>query len=288
MTVSTLKKRRTRWTDLGQHSFLFSIDNAARQVVILSVQVGMSPPPFKSSKRRIDRTSPLPFYRQLVDIVLNGKRSPGDRLASEHQLCQTYGVSRSVVRQALAELANEGLIHKVKGQGVFFTGTKIDSGFVQQAAGFCEEMIAKGHQVKTRVLKVQIVPASVQVARQLGMRVKEEVVCLDRLRFLDGETLQVVCTFLPTRLCPGLELIDMNDRSLYQVLREKYALGPAGGERTVEAVPTPTREAALLKVPRGSPALLIKTTTRTRGGETFEYSVGIYRGDRTKLDIRLV
>jgi len=81
----------------------------------------------------------------------------------------------------------------------------------------------------------------------------------------------------------------MADRSLYQVLREKYNLGPpAGGERTVEAVPTPGREAALLNVPRGSPALLIKTTTRIRSGETFEYSVGVYRGDKTTLDIRLV
>jgi len=195
----------------------------------------------------------------LADIVLNAKWSPGDRLASEHQLCQIHGVSRSVVRQALAELAKKGLIHKVKGQGVFFTGKKIDSAFVQQAAGFCEEMIAKGHQIKTRVLKLEIEPANVQVARQLGIRVNEEVVCLDRLRFVDGETFLVVCTFLPVQLCPGLEKIDMADRSLYQVLREKYNLGPpAGGERTVEAVPTPGREAALLNVPRGSPALLSK------------------------------
>jgi GntR family transcriptional regulator len=248
----------------------------------------MSPRFTARSKRRIDRSSALPFYRQLADILLNGKWSPGDRLASEHQLCQTHGISRSVVRQAVGELAKEGLIHKVKGQGVFFTGRKIDSAFVQQAAGFCEEMIAKGHQVKTRVLKSGIEPAGVQVASHLSIRVNEEVICLDRLRFVDGETFQVVCTFLPARLCPGLERIDMNDRSLYQVLRENYSLGPAGGERTVEAVPTPAREAALLKVPRGAPALLIKTTTRTPSGETFEYSIGLYRGDKTKLDIRLV
>jgi hypothetical protein len=160
---------------------------------------------------------------------------------------------------------------------------KIDSAYVQQAPGFCEEMTAKGHNVETRVLVLQVQPASVQVASQLAMRADEKVVCLERLRFVDGETFQVVCTFFPANLCPGLELVDMNDRSLYQVLGERFRLLPAGGERTIEAGPTPAREAALLKVARGAPALLIKTTTRTPNGETLDYSVGWYRATKPSL-----
>jgi GntR family transcriptional regulator len=66
--------------------------------------------------RGIDRTSPLPFYYQLKQILLTDLReqplSPGDRLPGDHELCQTYGVSRTVVRQALAELETEGVIER--------------------------------------------------------------------------------------------------------------------------------------------------------------------------------
>jgi GntR family transcriptional regulator len=68
--------------------------------------------------RRINRISALPFHRQVADILMNGKWSPGDRLSSEHELCRTYAVNRSVVRQASNELPKEGLIHKVGGQGL--------------------------------------------------------------------------------------------------------------------------------------------------------------------------
>ena len=64
--------------------------------------------------------------------------------------------------------------------------------------------------------------------------------CLDRLRFVDGETFLVVCTFLPAQLCPGLAKIDMTDRSLYQVLREKYNLGrPLAANEPSKRYPTP-------------------------------------------------
>ena len=73
--------------------------------------------------RRIDRRSPLPFYHQLKQILLADLRerdlAPGARLPGDHELCGTYDVSRTVVRQALAELETEGVIERVKGRGTF-------------------------------------------------------------------------------------------------------------------------------------------------------------------------
>src|SRR5918998_2767488 len=51
--------------------------------------------------RTIDRMSPLPFYYQLKQILLtdlrNRELSPGTRLPGDHELCETYDVSRTVV-----------------------------------------------------------------------------------------------------------------------------------------------------------------------------------------------
>ena len=64
--------------------------------------------------KAIDRMSPLPFYYQLKQILLTELRdrelSPGARLPGDHELCETYDVSRTVVRQALTELETEGAV----------------------------------------------------------------------------------------------------------------------------------------------------------------------------------
>lgn len=53
-----------------------------------------------------------------ADIV-EGRITPGDRLPSESTLISRHGVSRTVVREAVARLQAEGLIHTRRGSGSF-------------------------------------------------------------------------------------------------------------------------------------------------------------------------
>jgi GntR family transcriptional regulator, transcriptional repressor for pyruvate dehydrogenase complex len=55
----------------------------------------------------------------LRQAITSGGFSPGDKLPSEAQLTQTHGVSRTVVRRAIADLRAEGLVEARQGAGVF-------------------------------------------------------------------------------------------------------------------------------------------------------------------------
>jgi len=57
--------------------------------------------------------------RELLTEIANGKYGPGDRLPSEAQLCQKFGVSRPTVGRALRELQEQGLIDRRVGSGTF-------------------------------------------------------------------------------------------------------------------------------------------------------------------------
>lgn len=51
--------------------------------------------------------------------VTSGRLKPGDILPSEQHLSETLNVARNTVRQAISELASDGLVHRVPGKGTF-------------------------------------------------------------------------------------------------------------------------------------------------------------------------
>ncbi len=71
----------------------------------------------------IDRNQPIPLYFQLkthlLEEILSGAFDPEDRLPTEHELCERFGVSRTPVTRALTELADEGVIIRHRRRGSF-------------------------------------------------------------------------------------------------------------------------------------------------------------------------
>lgn len=55
--------------------------------------------------------------QQIKEQIISGELKPGDKLPSEHELCEMYQVSRTSVRQALANLTSLDLIETRFGEG---------------------------------------------------------------------------------------------------------------------------------------------------------------------------
>jgi GntR family transcriptional repressor for pyruvate dehydrogenase complex len=56
---------------------------------------------------------------QLVALIREGKLAPHEQLPSEKELCDTFGVSRPTLREAIHLLVGEGLVDVRRGQGTF-------------------------------------------------------------------------------------------------------------------------------------------------------------------------
>jgi len=71
----------------------------------------------------ITRNEHLParIAGQIGREISEGRIAPGERLPTENLLAKTFGVSRSVVREAIAQLRNEGLVETRQGVGAFAT-----------------------------------------------------------------------------------------------------------------------------------------------------------------------
>ena len=64
------------------------------------------------------------IYSSLLDEIRLGRYGLGERLPSENQLASELGVSRPVIRAALAKLRNDGLVVSRHGAGSFVSGAE--------------------------------------------------------------------------------------------------------------------------------------------------------------------
>ncbi len=240
----------------------------------------------------INFSSPIPYYVQLNDALRTeidtGTWQPGDRLPGEHELCDRYGISRTVVRQALRELELEGYVYRRKGKGSFVAEPKISENLAQRLLGFHQDMIERGLTPNSQVLSSEIESSGIKVAGYLEIEVGAPVIAIERLRLVNDEPRILVSSYLPYELCPGLEKLDLTDVSLYVILEEHFHLFIARGRRYIESVLADEREADLMQIESGSPLMLVNSISYRADGKPIEFYNAVHRGDRSRFEIELV
>ena len=240
----------------------------------------------------IDRTSPVPYYAQVKELIRRrierGEWSVGDQLPVDADLCRMFEVSRTVVRQALRDLSDEGIVARRKGKGTFVAEPKIGESLVQRLTGFYQDMQERGHASVSQVLKQEVNRASAKVAGHLGLPREAPVIEVERLRFINDEPIVLVTTYLPYSLCPGLVEADLTRQSLYGILSKECGIELARGRRTIEAWAAGDREAQLLKVPKGAPLIMLESVSYLADGTPIEYYLALHRGDRSRFEVELI
>lgn len=231
----------------------------------------------------IDPGSSVPKYSQLREILLEliaNELAYDQVIPSERELVDRYGLSRMTVRQAISNLVAEGRLYKVPGKGTFVARPKIEMPL--RLASFTEDMLARGLEPGAVDLERRLVPATGMLARALALNPGDLVHVIVRLRTADSVPMAVERCHIPARVAPGLEGLPLANRSLYQVLQERFGVVLENGEQTIEAVIVDLEDAALLQLRPGSAVLRLQRRS-FGGGRPVEFTVSTYRGDRYQL-----
>ena len=240
----------------------------------------------------INFESHIPYYIQLMELlktqIVQKKWEPGEQIPGEQDLCDTYSVSRTVVRQALRELELEGVITRRKGKGTFIAEPKISEGLIQKLTGFYQDMVERGLKPVTKVLHQQVVPADETTAKFLNILPGTQVVDIQRLRYINEEPIQLVTTYIPYAIFPPIATVDLTNRSLYEFLEKEGGIILSRGRRYIEATLANENDAMLLDIERGAPLLMLDSISYTENEVAFEYYHALHRGDRSRFEVDLI
>ncbi len=236
----------------------------------------------------LDRSSPLPLYYQLRNVLLqqieSGALVPGDSLPTERELIDRFGVSRITVRQALNSLMADGLLYRQRGLGTFVRKNRIEQE-LSSLTGFSEEMISRGLTPSARPISAEIVEADGDVAAKLSIAPGQKVFQLVRVRLADDEIVALDVDYLPA---------DIGERLLKEDLAEALYtyFGRMGVEldwadQAIQAAPADELMAHHLGLRKGAPILLMERVVTATDGRVVEYSRTAYRSDRYIYRVRL-
>ena len=185
------------------------------------------------------------------------------------------------VRGAIGRLVLQGLVHRVQGQGTFVSEPRVAQ--PTSLTSFTEDMAARGMTPGSIVLIQELVPAPHPVALRLELGAGEPIVRIERVRSGDGDPIALERSHLPARRFPGLDELDLANRSLYEVLADAYGCELGTSRQRIAAVTLSHAEAHLLHAAHDMPALQIERVTRDLEGNPVEFVRSVYRGDRFEL-----
>lgn len=239
---------------------------------------------------RLDENSPVSLYYQLKEVLLakitNRDWKPEEKIPTEHELASTYNVSRITVRQALAELEKNGYLTRKQGKGTYVSVPKIEQNLASFYS-FSEEFRKRGLKPSSRVLEFQLVVADAEMAERLKLQgAGEQVYYIKRLRFADESVVALESTYLPAKFFQGLTDVEIEEKALYDIMRDKYSVIPSSAEEFIGAANLSEKEAVYFQQKKGLAVLDLERFAYSVQG-CIEYTHSFVRGDIFRFSIRL-
>lgn len=203
--------------------------------------------------------------------IVVGEWPPGTPLPAETHLAAEHGVALGTIRQALALLAEQGLIERRHGKGTFVRRGLAGATMLR----FFRFGGDDGAMPQSRILDRQCVAASAEVARHLGIAPGEQVLWLHRLRSLRGQPCLLEEIWLPLPLFDALvdSPLEHWGDLLYPMLAERCGVIIARATDHIGFMALGAAQAHPLGLPPGHPGVTVTRQAYALSGHCVEMRV---------------
>jgi GntR family transcriptional regulator len=220
-----------------------------------------------------------PLYRQVRDVLVkriaDGVWQAGQVLPSEPEIAADLGVSHGTVRKALDEMTAENLVIRRQGRGTY-VARHDDARILFQFFKLVPDSGERSFP-DSRVLEVRKSPHP-EAAAILGLKSRDPVLQIDRVRFLQGQACVLERIHLPARIFPRMEARELPN-NLYEVYATEYGVTVGRASEKLKAVAATEREGAALGVPEGTPLLRIDRLAYDLDARPVEWRISVCRTD---------
>lgn len=220
----------------------------------------------------------ISISEKLRHQIDSGVYPPGEKLPSEHQMMTTFGVSRITVRQAIANLVNQGLIQTQQGKGAFVTQKKKVAYSLSSPLTLLEEDLAqKGIELTLKNLSFRKIRAPKDV--QPILQPTDNMAYLQKkLLYMNGSVGALDITYILPEF--GKPFAAQLKKQMTFPVLEEHGITLEHIEATIECTQSDYEMSRHLEVPLGQSLIVYRYTAYAQHKKPILHGETISRADR--------
>lgn len=211
------------------------------------------------------------IFKLLKQDILNETYQIDDYLPSEHELVQTYKVSRDTIRKSLDLLQKAELIQKIKGQGSkVIKQAQIDFP-VSNLTSYQELVQQHGINSKTNLIQLEKITVDKKLSNLTGFPEYRLVWRIVRQRVVDEVASVLDIDYLDKTLVPSLTR-EIAEQSIYAYLEEELGLRIAYAQKEITIDPATNRDQILMDIGTDQHVVSVKSKVYLADGQQFQFT----------------
>lgn len=229
----------------------------------------------------------------IVECIRNGEYLPGDKIPSENEIINRYGVSNTTARKALLDIELKGWAKRVKGKGTFVLNRTEDrhllrtlGSITDTRTGFNEKLKAEGFEPRVIILEKTVLHDG--ISSEIGGKhyiIDGPVLKIHQLRSANEIVMKDETKYVGLDLCPKIQLLP-TEISYYKIYEEKYHLNISDITQTLSIeTMSPAEPENHFDTPDPLPVFVLDSAVITADNQVVEIERSFYRGDKYRFAI---
>lgn len=211
-----------------------------------------------------------------------GLYRPSEKLPTEAAFAARFGVNRHTVRQALAALAEEGLVYARRGAGVFVMGQPVDYPLGRRVR-FHQNITASGRTASRKLTRLETRAAARREAEALQLDAAAQVQVVEGISLVDGVPVATFRSVFDAARFPELLVHLAQTPSITAALAASGLADYTRAETRLTAKIAPPTLAVVLQLSAGAPILRSEAINLDADGRPVEYGRTWFAGERVSL-----
>ena len=223
---------------------------------------------------------------EIRDNILCGTWSRGFQLPGEVDLARGLGVSVITVRQALGQLAQEGLVRRERAKGTFVSW----SGPVNQAINLgieVENLVTLNPEgTSFKLLGTESIEPGAELQRDFKLSRKQKITRMTRIRMAQGRPLAYVYSYVPARVADKVSPKSLLKLPLSSAIESGLGSKSPTSSIWSERSWSTTRSRPIWRFLRAHPRAFVERNYLCKK-ELVLRTVGFYRSDLFRYELKL-